>query len=310
MTDDLDLRKQIAAEAQTESATAATPAVQAFQFFLVPLIIVAACVVIYLGLSALTGSGSNPQEWLSDIREGGDHSRWQAALRLTQSLRRTADNPDTSLTPELMSIFRDSDPDEHRLRRHLAECLGLLQHDLATDLLIKSANDANEHITVRCASLDALGTIKDPKSLPALVKLLDDENPVIRKYAAFNTGAAAGPTGDATAQEALRGKLVDVQPDVRWNAAFALAFFLGDRSGTDVIKKMLDRKYLEGVIGEDPNRADLTARVIFIACNAAAKLGDETFIPLLEERTDTAKEPKEDIRLAAHKALGKIRKTD
>ena len=43
VTDDLELQKRIAEEAQLPSATAASPVVRAFQFFLVPLLIVAIC---------------------------------------------------------------------------------------------------------------------------------------------------------------------------------------------------------------------------------------------------------------------------
>src|SRR6185295_13269157 len=154
------------------------------------------------------------------------------------------------------------------------------------------------------------GTIKEPNTLPELVKLLDDPEPLVRKYAAFNAGAVAGKASGekrTAALEGLKKKLADPVADVTWNAAFALAYFLGDGSGTDTLKKMLDRKYLgERINRNDPNWDTLEARAVFTACNAAAALKDASFIPLLKELTDTNKERDADVRFAAHQAINKI----
>jgi HEAT repeat protein len=160
------------------------------------------------------------------------------------------------------------------------------------------------------AALDALGTIKDPRTLPDLVKLLDDREDLVRKYAAFNVGAVAEKAGGdarAGALEALKRKLSDPVADVTWNAAFALAYFLGDGSGTDTLKKMLDRKYLgERISRNDPNWDTLEARAVFTACNAAARLKDPSFLPLLKDLTDIQKERDADVRFAAHQAINQI----
>lgn len=309
--EDLELQKRIAAQAQLDSATAATPAVQAFQFFLVPLLIVGACVGVYLLLGYLVAHPSSPKELLEDLRHGGRSTRYHASLELAQALRRMDhESPDRTLTPGLLEVYRTSGQgaEEDKIRQFVARCLGFLRDTRASELLAAEAKKDQE-VETRVACLDALGDIKDPSTLPALLELLDDTNPIVRKYAAFNAGAVAGEAGDrGAALEALRAKLTDPVPDVTWNVAFALAYFLGDRAGNDILKKMLDRKYLEGVIGDDPKVDDLTMHALLMACNATAKLGDGEFVPFLEARTDTGREPSPEVRYAAHQAINAIGK--
>jgi len=312
LTNDRELQKQIAEQAQIENPTAASPVVRAFQFFLVPLLIVAVCVVVYAVLHWVVANPRSASEWLNDVKEGGPNTRHHAALQLVQAIRRT-DPPDTSLTPEIIALFRatpeEPDPREFNLHQYLASCLGYLRDARAGDLLIDAITRYKNNET-RMAALDALGTIKDPHTLPDLVKLLDDREDLVRKYAAFNVGAIAEKaTGDARAGalEALKKRLSDPVADVTWNAAFALAYFLGDGSGTDTLKKMLDRKYLgDRISRNDPNWDMLEARALFTACNAAARLKDASFLPLLRELTDTQKERDADVRFAAHQAINQI----
>jgi HEAT repeat protein len=308
LTEDRELQKQIAEQAQVEPATSASPVVRAFQFFLVPLLIVAACVVIYTVLHWVVANPRTAAEWLKDVKEGGPNTRPHAALQLAQTLRRM-EEPDRSLTRDVMEAYRATAPAEDELRRYLVTCLGYLRDPLASDLLLDVATTSH-HLETRAAALDALGTIKDPRTLPDLVKLLDDREDLVRKYAAFNVGAVAEKaTGEARAGalEALKKKLSDPVADVTWNAAFALAYFLDDGSGTDTLKKMLDRKYLgERINRNDPNWDTLEARAMFTACNAAARLKDASFLPLLKELTDTQKERDADVRFAAHQAINKI----
>ncbi|MBV8879288.1 MAG: HEAT repeat domain-containing protein [Planctomycetaceae bacterium] len=308
MTEDRELQKQIAEQAQVEPATAASPVVRAFQFFLVPLLIVGACVLIYAVLNWVVANPRTAAEWLKDVKEGGPNTRPHAALQLAQTLRRQ-ETPDRSLTRDVMEAYRAASPPEDELRRYLVTCLGYLRDPLAGDLLLDVVK-TSRHMETRAAALDALGTIKDPRTLPELVKLLDDREDLVRKYAAFNAGAVAEKaTGEdrGAAVAALKKRLADPVADVTWNAAFSLAYFLGDGSGTDTLKKMLDRKYLgERINRNDPNWDTLEARAMFTACNAAARLKDESFVPLLKDLTDTQKERDADVRFAAHQAIAKI----
>src|SRR5438105_1648907 len=97
LTEDRQLQKQIAEEAQVDNPTAASPVVRAFQFFLVPLLIVGACVLVYTVLNWVVASPRSAREWLGDIKEGGRNTRTHAALQLVQTMRRM-EPPDLSLT--------------------------------------------------------------------------------------------------------------------------------------------------------------------------------------------------------------------
>jgi len=308
LTEDRELQKQIAEQAQVDNPASASPAVRAFQFFLVPLLIVAACVVVYAVLNWVVANPRTAHEWLKDVKEGGPNTRPHAALQFSQALRRM-EKPDQTLTRDVMEIYRAAGPQEDELRRYLATCLGYLRDPLAGDLLLDAVK-TDRNMETRAAALDALGTIKDPRTLPELVKLLDDREDLVRKYAAFNVGAVAErATGEdrAGATAALKKRLADPVADVTWNAAFSLAYFLGDGTGTDTLKKMLDRKYLgERINRNDPNWQMLESRAMFTACNAAARLKDESFLPSLKELTDKDKERDPDVRFAAHQAINKI----
>lgn len=317
LTDDLELRKRIAEQAQTDAATAASPGVRAFQFFLVPLLIVGACVLVYVLFSAVVINPRSPQDLLTDIREGGPNTRPHAALKLVEYLRRSP-QPDTAITPDVIALYRSTPPDapgksswmpgtsSHQLRICLLSCLGVLRDARASDLLLEVVTK-DENLEIRTAGLDAMGAVKDPATLAALVKLLDDPNPVVRKYAAFNAGAVAEKAGDRGVVEPLGRLLKDPAPDVGWNAAFSLAYFLQDGSGTDTLRKMLDRKYLAETIPADhPNSAFDSAHAMAMACNAVAKLRDRSFLPVLRGIIDPAKERDSDVRFIANKAIHKI----
>ncbi len=313
MTDDLELRKRIAAEAQTDGALAATPAVRAFQFFLVPLLIVGVCVAVYAGFSYLVVNPRTARDWLDDIKSGGPNTRYHAALQLSQAIRRM-ETPDTALTPEILALFKTTpsedggDPDKNRInmKAYLATCLGSLKDARASEALLEAAR-SDPHIQTRAASLEALGAIKDPSTIPDLVKLLDDPDGIVRKYAALNVGAVAEKAGDRTVIAPLKRLLSDPQADVGWNAALALGYFLGDPSGNDTLTKMLDRAYLgERIRKDDPNAQTLVAQVQVNACNAAARLKDPGFLPALRKLTDDKVEPNGDVRFIAHKAIAMI----
>lgn len=303
MSDDLEIRKQIAADAQVEGATAAPPLIRAFQFFLVPLLIVVAIVLVYLLVALLMGSPRSAEEWLKDLDHGSPNARNHAALQLVQALRRQAE-PDRSLTPKVVDRYRAARPEEVETRALLLSCLALLKDPLATGLLLEVARD-EKNMLLRTTAFDALGAVKDSAAIPALVKFLDDPDGVVRKYAAFNVAAVAGKPAPPEVTAGLKNMLSDPRVDVRWNAAFALGYFLEDASGTDTLKKMLDRKYLAETIGKDPEAERLIAHAMFSACNAAAKLRDPSFLPLLREVG--LHERDAGVRHAAQKAEASIR---
>jgi HEAT repeat protein len=279
----------------------------------VPLIIVAACVAVYAVFAFVVIHPRSASEWLVDLQSGGPSTRYHAALQLAQAIRRMK-TPDPKLAQEVIKLFEAASSHEGQgvlkteinMKAYLANCLGVLGDVRASGPLLATVR-SDPDVQTRAACLEAVGAIKDPSTIPDLVKFLDDPDGVVRKYAALNLGAVAAKAQDRSVVEPLRKLLSDPLPDVGWNAALALGYFLGDPSGNDTLKKMLDRKYLaERIRRDDPQVESLTAQVLVNASNAAAKLKDPSFLPSLRALTDDKVEPNPDVRFIAHKAIAMI----
>src|SRR5204862_4336768 len=100
----------------------------------------------------------------------------------------------------------------------------------------------------RISAIWALGSSGDATVIPKLEPLYASSDPGIRKMVVYALGALPGDTPIAT----LRGALEDPTPDVRWNAAVALARH-GSRDGVGVLQQMLDRSYVEQTVKRDVN---------------------------------------------------------
>ena len=327
---DLDLRKQIAADAAEPEETP-TIFVRAGQFFVVPLAIVTACLGVYLFFRYMVTEPHAPKDLISEIRTGGAVGRKHASHQLVQVVLEQAkrDKLDPALFDPLLTVFRElpanespSDPitrglvgEGPSMRAVLARCLSFYRDPRAVDPILE-AMKAERNSETLAAYLDALGGIRAPEAAPALIKLLDHESTIVRKYAAFNLAAVAAPRkregGEAPAvpeaRPHLQRKLLDERPEVRWNAALGLAVFLGDPSGKEVLLQMLDRAHLERLIGTDKkeeNGAKLVAHAMTMACQAAAALKDDAFQPALKR---AEADPDSDVRAAARMAMGTLAK--
>ena len=89
----------------------------------------------------------------------------------------------------------------------------------------------------------------------------------------YALGALPGDAQTAT----LRTALQDAAPDVRWNAAVALARH-GSHDGVAVLRQMLDRPYVEQAVKRDVRQdedQDPIADVMIGGLRAAASLKDD-----------------------------------
>ena len=333
---DLDLRKEIAADAAAEPEAPPSIFVRAGQFFLVPLVIVAACVGVYYFFRYVVSDPHTPGDLLAEIRTGGAVARKHAAHQLIPILIDQArrQSLDPALFDPLLSLFNalpaneaPADPvtrgmvgEGPSMRAIIAKCLSFYRDERAVDPILAAMKDERSSETL-ASYLDSLGAIGSPRAAPALINLLDHPSTVVKKYAAFNLAAVAAPKrrGDPkeppAAPEAiphLLRKLRDSgeRDEVRWNAALGLAVFIGDPAGKDVLLQMLDRAHLEKVIGADRNEkrvADLVAHAMKQACLAAGLLRDASFKPALER---AERDPDSDVRAAARKAMTELAKKD
>ena len=90
----------------------------AIQFFLIPLAVVVAVVLVYGGFRWLLNDERTPQEYLSDIRVGGRERRWPAAFELSRLMADPeVQASEPSLGPALVRAFVESENDDPRVRR-------------------------------------------------------------------------------------------------------------------------------------------------------------------------------------------------
>lgn len=251
---------------------AAAPAL-AVQFFLIPLSVVAVTAAIYVGFRSLLSDDRTAQDYLIEIRTGGDNRRWPAAYELSRLMAdpnvRAADK---TLVPGLIQAFDESKAGDPRVRRYLALALGRIDAPApprAVELLTQALDDAFDSETQINATW-ALGSLKEQSAVPRLEQMYESQDPGIRKMVVYALGAIP----QASVSRALETAINDPVADVQWNAAVALARH-GRREGVPVLRRMLDRDYLErSVKGQVEADADLdpAGDVMISGLQAAAAL--------------------------------------
>src|SRR5213596_185777 len=212
--------KLVERETATRNPLVAAPAL-AVQFFLIPLAVVAITVTVYVGFRSLLADDRGPQDYLAEIRNGGSSRRWPAAYELSRLMADPKVRADKALAPALVKAFQESNGDV-QVRRYLALAIGRLDPPLPADAIVDltSALDDSDSET-RISVIWALGSSGDPAVVPRLIPLYhaQDTDSGIRKMVVYALGALPGDTQVDT----LRTALQDATPDVRWNAAVALA---------------------------------------------------------------------------------------
>lgn len=275
------------------------PKASAVRFFVLPLLVVAFAVGIFLVFNLMTFDRRSPSEYLQEVRGGGPNRRWQAAFELSRSINRVKPGPEReALAAETLRVYGGlsrNRPEDVPVRRYLALVLGKLGDPAAVPALLASAKDPDSE--TRLYSIWSLGMLADPRSLDAVLEASQASDPGERKMAAY----VLGRLRSAAAIPRLKVLAEDSVADVRWNAAIALAE-LGDANGLPVLRSMLDREELARIrVGGDQAEAAMVN-----ALKAVALLRDPGTLPLVEkiERED----PNLRVRDAARAAAEAIRK--
>jgi len=231
-------------ERETAPRTTTTAPALAVQFFLIPLAVVAVVVCVYFGFRLLLADQHSAQDYLSDIQFGGRERRWPAAYELSRLLA----DPDVQkkhpdIGRALVAAFRDARGEDPRLRRYLALAIGRLKPapPQAVATLTEALDDPDTE--TRISIIWALGALGDASVVPTLQQAFASDDAGIRKVTVYALGALPGDAQVTT----LRAALADAAPDVQWNAAVALARH-GDREAEPVLRRMLDRRYVEATV--------------------------------------------------------------
>lgn len=222
----------------------------AVQFFLIPLAVVGVVILIYGGFRMLVMDERTPEEYLSDVRIGGRERRWPAAYELSRLLA----DPDVQaqhpgIGQAVVDAFAGSEGDDPRVRRYLALAVGRLKHlpDNAVRELLEGLMDPDSETVI--SVIWALAATGDSAVVGPLEELYGSNDAGIRKMIVYALGVLPDASNATTLEEAL----VDEAPDVRWNAALALARHKREE-GAKVLRQMLDRDYVERNVSRTPVR--------------------------------------------------------
>ena len=295
--------KLVEREPATRNSLVAAPAL-AVQFFLIPLAVVGITVSVYLGFRSLLADDRQPQDYLNEIRNGGSTRRWPAAYELSRLMGDPKVRADRTLAPALVRAFQES-KDDAQVRRYMALAIGRLDPPLPPDAvadLTRALDDQDSE--TRISVIWALGSSGDPAVVSKLIPLYTAPNgdAGIRKMVIYALGALPGDAQIDT----LRTGLQDGAPDVRWNAAVALARH-GSHEGVAVLRQMLDRDYVEKTVTREVRQdadQDPVADVMISGLRAAATLKDDALKPIVTTLSQQDKSMK--VRGAALEALKMI----
>ena len=167
---------------------------------------------------------------------------------LGDQTRRVSNSAETALgkigdyaVEPLIKALGDDNGD---VRRRAIKILGKIGDKRAVEPLIKALGDDNGNARKSAAS--ALGEIGDKRAVEPLIKALEDEddNDWYADYVRQNATIALGNIGDKSIIPILQKLLDDEEPNIRWDAAIALAK-LDDGSGFQIIVHLLDRSYFD-----------------------------------------------------------------
>jgi HEAT repeat protein len=294
--DKLVEREQVAGRPLT-----AAPAL-AVQFFLIPLAVVAVTGVIYAGFRMMLADARTAQDYLTEIRTGGDNRRWPAAYELSRLMADPAVRAsDKTLVPGLIDAFDESKGGDPLVRRYLALAMGRIDPPAprrAVELLTDALDDAFDSET-RISAIWALGSLREASAIPRFEELYQSQDAGIRKMVVYALGAIP----EARESPVLETALDDATADVQWNAAVALARH-GRREGVPVLRRMLDRSYLEQSVRPDVQSdvdTDPAGEVMISGLRAAAALRETSLRGSMESISREDKNLR--VRKAALEAL-------
>ena len=226
-------------------------------FFVVPFIIAIFGVLIFLMLRILTIEPRTAQDYLHDVKIGGNTKRWQGAFELSKILANPGMVPrEERFVNDLISTFEYSEKErDDRIRIYLALAMGRTKDLRYVTILEKTLNDENEEILA--AVIYSLGLINSPTSLEQLLLMFEHKSARVRHQVVVALGNYDGDQVQIILKQALH----DPEPNVRWDAAIALAKQKDD-SGRRILLDLMDRKYLDSfpnIDAVEQNQAILAA---------------------------------------------------
>ena len=265
-----------------------------YSFFLIPFMIAIFGAVFFLLFRFITFETNDASELLNQIKIGSASKRWQSAYELSKIFNNPDHIPnDIAFKNQMISAYEHSINDDPLVRSYLAIAMGVTRDNFYGDVLAKGLNDENRES--RLAAIQAVGMVGSISALPKLKSILNSSQFQDERLAIT---IATGLIGDSSSVPTLRALLTDNEPNIRWDAAVALAK-MQDTSSVKIINNLLDRKYLNSFPELDEIEIN---QVIMVAISVTTILNDDRFYPNLNT---LALDENLKIRNAAIKTLEK-----
>ncbi|SVE00885.1 uncharacterized protein METZ01_LOCUS453739, partial [marine metagenome] len=176
---------------------------------------------------------------------------------------------DDGFHARMISVYEHSIHDDPMVRMYLALAMGRTKNSIYGEHLMQGLKDKDKGS--RVPAIKALGSLAYNPSVDRLIEYTDLDNSVEERLSAT---IAIGNMKNPSIIPILKRLLEDEEPNVRWDAAIALAK-QGDSSGSEVINNLLDRKYYYQFKEVD---AEEQVQAILIAIQASIKIPSEKFV--------------------------------
>ena len=250
------------------------------QLFLVPGIIVAIIVCVWLAFHWLAHLGNDPQAYVRTLRRANE-GRWQAALNLANDLRGPNGSglkADIKLASELGSILDDeidsgrTGEQSETLRLYLCRALGEFAVPEAAPALVRRVNENDDDPTTQ-AAIEALAVLAT--NLQNVSRSFENKDDVVAAVLATSTstnsrvrdacGFTLGVLGGEKSIEGLFRLMGDPSTDVRSNAALGLAR-LGQTDAYETLSEMLSLEdiHLDKKVLDDKTQSERYKRALVV----------------------------------------------
>ena len=266
-----------------------------YSFFLIPFMIAIFGAVFFLLFRFITYETHDASELLNQVKIGSKTKRWQSAYELSKVLNNPETVPlDLGFKDQMISAYRHSINDDPLVRAYLAIAMGATGDGFYSEELVGGITD--EARESRLAAIQAVGMVRSTEAVDKLISVIERSDYQDERLAAT---MSLGFIGDDRSVPILNELLADEEPNIRWDAAIALAK-MGEISSAPIIENLMDRNYLNTFPELDPKEVN---KVILTAIETSSMMKYDRFEPklvLLAESDENLK-----VRDAAIKMLKK-----
>jgi hypothetical protein len=288
-TDPLDPRDPARAPALSDLPPVEAPSAGFIvQLFVIPAVIVAVVIVVWLLFGKLAGGERDAMEYVRLLR--APNANWRAANRAAFELASLIQNdPKLASDPKLLGELTDllayelDHPENPEMTQYVALALGKFQtldaraangQKIDPLAILARALSEKQPAPVRIAAAASLakhaarleGGLDDEKAVQALGEAGQNGESSLREVAAYALGFFGGPR----AAEVLRERLNDPDRFVRYNAAIALAR-RGDLAARGTLREMLSTADLSRAV-ELPSESEKHNKIEAIELEALSAL--------------------------------------